>query len=119
MIKKQLTIFDIEQDSCSIADIDSELKTAKFRAIQRYLNRGKRETIAVVNKYKAGNRHNYHYFRLSYRVGSKMRHIHINGGNTLAELAQYRARKIQQMIDRGAALEEVIAATKDFNSGGK
>ena len=123
-MSKQLSLFetnvsDSEPESCSISDFDSELKTAKFKAIQRYLNNGNRDTIACVNRYKAGNRNNYFYYRLSYRAGKKMKHVHIPGGNTIAELAQYRAKKLQTMIDRGADVAELLAAVADYANGVK
>lgn len=111
-----LNLLDSEPNSRSLADSDSELKTAKFKAIQRYLNNGERDTIACVNKYRAGNRKNHFYYRLSYREGLKMKHLHIPGGNTQSELANYRAQKLQAMIDRSCELEELIAQIADFRS---
>lgn len=123
-MNKQLNLFsddrfDSEQNSCSIAEIDSELKTAKFRAIQRFLDNGEKEAIACVNRYKAGNRNNFYYYRLSYRQRRKMKHIHIPGGNTHSDLANYRAKKLQELIDRGAELGEIIAMVQMFRSGEK
>jgi hypothetical protein len=119
-MSKQLSLNLVsEPESRSITDSVSEQKTAKFRAIQRYLNNGERDTIACVNRYKAGNRNNYFYYRLSYRQGKKIKHVHIPGGNTKAELVQYRANKLQTMIDRGADLAELLAAIADFSKPSK
>ena len=115
VVETQLTIPDIDSESVSISFSDSDAKTAKQQALQRYLDNGK-EPIACVNVYSPGKR-NTKYFRLSYRAGKKMKHTHIRGGSTISELAIYRAKKLQSMIDRGAELAEVIAAVQDFNSG--
>jgi hypothetical protein len=112
---EQLTILTVDSDSdpVSLSISDSERKHA---AIQRFLDRGEKEPTASVNTYSPGKRKS-EYYRLSYRVGKKMKHIHLRGGSTIAELATYRARKLQAMIDRGAELAEVIAAVRTFNGG--
>jgi hypothetical protein len=58
------------------------------------------------------------YYRLSYRYGRTVKHIHIKGGSVIAELATYRAKQLQGLIDRGAELAEVLAAAATFNGGG-
>jgi hypothetical protein len=100
-------------EQLTILTVDSEHKQA---AIQRFLDRGEKEPTASVNTYSPGKRKS-EYYRLSYRQGRKMKHIHLRGGSTLAELATYRANKLQAMIDRGAELAEVIAAVRTFNGG--
>lgn len=114
---EQLRLFDgaIDDESVSIADDASEHKR---QAIQRFLDRGAKENDCYVNQYYPGKRATK-YFRLSYRQGKKMKHIHIPGGNTKAELAQYRAKKLEEMINRGAELGEVIAAVQTYRSGAK
>ena len=122
-MKKQLTIFDdlngvSDTQSLSITKSVSDAKTAKQKAIQRYLDRAEKETSACITKYSPGKRKT-EYYRLSYRVGKKVKHIHIRGGSTISELAQYRAKKLQEMIDRGAELAEILAQLATFNGGGK
>ncbi len=56
------------------------------------------------------------YYRLSYRRRHKMKHLHIPGGNIRSRLAQYRAKKIKELIDRGAELEEVIALVQTYRA---
>jgi hypothetical protein len=115
-MSEQLCLFDADSDnerlSLSISDSDRQIK--KQQAIQKYLDRADKEAIACVNKYSPGKRKT-EYYRLSYRRGRKMRHIHIRGGSTIAELANYRAKVLQAMIDRGAELSEVLAAVATFN----
>ena len=43
-----------------------------------------------------------------------MKHVHIPGGNVNSTLATYRAKELQEMIDRGAKLNEVLAAITDY-----
>lgn len=114
-MNEQLTIPMAVSDSdpVSLTDIVSEHKQA---AIQRFLDRGEKEPIACVNTYSPGKR-NSEYYRLSYRQGRKVKHIHIRGGSTIAELATYRAQKLQALINRGAELPEVLAAVRTFNGG--
>ena len=122
-MNKQLSMFG-ENVSITDAVSDSDMSITEFvsdakkQAIQRFLDNGEKETIACVTTYSPGGR-STRYFRLSYRLRKKIKHIHIRGGSTIAELAIYRAKKLQAMIDRGAELEEVIAAVRTFNGGGK
>lgn len=91
---------------------------AKRQAIQRFLNNGKSDPSFSINKYSPGRRAT-EYYRLSFQWQGKKKHIHIRGGSTISELANYRVKELQTMIDRGAELAEVIAAVETFNSGGK
>ena len=111
---EQLELSLVSDDKASITENVSDAKTAKHQAIQRYLDRAEKETIACVTKYSPGKRKT-EYYRLSYRLGRKVKHIHIRGGSTISDLATYRAKKLQAMIDRGADLEEILAAVKTFN----
>jgi hypothetical protein len=108
------TVSDSDRTSLTLSVSDAQIK--KQQAIQKYLDRANKEAIACVTRYSPGRRKN-EYYRLSYRQGRKVKHIHIKGGSTIAELATYRAEKLQAMIDRGAELAEVIAAVKTFNGG--
>lgn len=98
----------------SLTDNVSDVQTKKQQAIQKYLNRASKETTACITTYSPGRRKTEDY-RLSYRVGRKVKHIHLRGGSTIAELATYRASVLQAMINRGAELSEVLAAVATFN----
>lgn len=118
-MSEQLCLFEADSDtqSLSLSEFDSDRQIKKQQAIQKYLDRAShKETTACVSKYSPGKRKT-EYYRLSYRVGLKMKHIHIKGGSTIAELATYRAKVLQAMIDRGAELSEVLAAVATFNGG--
>lgn len=112
-MSKQLSLFESVSENKSVSITDS-VSEAKRQAIQRFLNSGDRDPICSVNTYSVSGSKN-RYYRLSYRAGKKVVHIHIKGGNVRANLATNRAKKLQGMIDRGAALDEILAAVKDFN----
>jgi hypothetical protein len=116
-MNRQLTIYDnvfcSDTNSLSLQDSRSD---SKRQAIQRYLNQGKPEPTICVNEYSPGRR-KARYYRLSYEWQGKKKHIHIKGGNTETSLATYRAKKLRELIDRGADLEEVLAMAATFNGG--
>jgi hypothetical protein len=110
---EQLTIpgFCSDSDPVSLQNTRSDRKK---QAIERYLRQGKKEPSISVNKYSPGKRKT-EYYRVSYQLGNRKKHIHLRGGSTIAELANYRASVLQAMIDRGAELSEVLAAVATFN----
>ena len=96
----------MEQDKMTQLTLFPVASDAKHQAIQRFLTRGKDSPIAHVNTYSPGRRKT-EYYRLSYRCGGGMKHVHIPGGSTIANLAQYRAKELLKMITRGAELNEL------------
>jgi hypothetical protein len=52
------------------------------------------------------------YFRFSYRDGSRMRHIHIRGGNTDSPIAQAKVREVRSLQAAGMAPAEIAAMLK-------
>ena len=119
-MNKQLTIYDASDgvsDTKSVS-LTNSVSEHKRQAIQRFLDKGKKDHDVCVNTYSPGKRKT-EYFRLSYRVGRKVKHNHIPGGSVIAPLAQYRASKLKELIDRGAELSEVLALLKNYRSGQK
>lgn len=116
-MNEQLSLFDGVSDTKSASLTDS-VSEHKRQAIQRFLDSGKKEHEVCLNKYSPGKR-KAEYFRLSYRIGRKVKHLHIPGGNIYSELAQYRVKQLQALIDRGCEPPEAIAMVKMFRSGGK
>ena len=114
---RQMSIFDVISDTPEPSLMDS-ISDAKHQAIQRFLDSGDKDPIAHINKYSPGRR-NRQYYRLSYFWHGKTKHVHVPGGNVNSRLATYRAGKIQNMIDRGAELAELVAAVKDYRGGEK
>ncbi len=107
-----------EETSNDVSSSITESVIDQKRAIiQRYLDRAATEAQCSVNEYQK-SRSQRKYFRLSWREGKKTKHLHIPGGNVNAILAQYRARRLREMIARGAELGEVIAQVKTYAQGG-
>ncbi len=125
-VKYQLTIFDAnsgavhEKKSLSGTEVVHERKILKQQAIQRYLDRAEsKQPVAHIEKYSPGCTKR-EYYRLVYRMNPrKLKRIHIKGGSTISELANYRRKKLQAMIDRGADLGEILAQLATFNGGSK
>ena len=49
------------------------------------------------------------YFRLSYRDGSRMRHIHIRGGNTDSPIAQAKVQEVRSLLAAGVPAAEIAS----------
>ena len=49
------------------------------------------------------------YFRFSYRDGSRMRHIHIRGGNTDSPIAQAKVQEVRSLLAAGIPPAEIAA----------
>ena len=125
-MSEQFSLFKPERDSGSASLIDpisdtesaslmNPISDSQTQALQRLREKGK-DPIVCVNTYSPGKRKR-EYYRLSYFQDGKTKHLHIPGGNTRAKLAQYRAKKLQELIDRGAELEEIIAAVETYRGG--
>ncbi|MEG4225543.1 hypothetical protein QUA35_06650 [Microcoleus sp. N9_B2] len=57
------------------------------------------------------------YYRFSYRDGSRMRHIHIRGGNTDSPIAQAKVQEVRSLLAAGIPPVQIAATLR--NSGGK
>ena len=116
-MNKQMSLFGGVEDSQDVSSTRF-VEDSKRQAIQRFLDKAQAEPSASVSTYKPNGRKT-EYFRLVYRIGKKVKAVHIRGGNVRSKLARYRADKLREMIDRGAELEEILAAVNTFNSGTK
>jgi hypothetical protein len=47
------------------------------------------------------------YFRFSYRDGSKVRHVHIRGGNTDSPIAQEKVQELRSLLASGVSPAEI------------
>lgn len=118
---RQLSLFDfadyiekVSEKSSDTSSITNSVSEAKMTALKRFLTRRAKDAQCSVNQYRSGGSDNKIYWRVSWRDGNRIKHIHISGGNIYSKLANYRARKLQEMIDRGAELREVIAAVQTY-----
>lgn len=67
----------------------------------------------TINKYSPAKRKT-EYFRLSYRIGAKVKHVHIRGGNVNSKLAQNRVFELQNAINRGASIQELLTVIANY-----
>lgn len=67
----------------------------------------------AVNIYKTGNSE-AKYYRYSYYINRKIKHIHIRGGNIHSYLAQKRAQKLKDAIAAGKTHQEIIEIIKSW-----
>jgi len=52
------------------------------------------------------------YFRLSYRDGARMRHIHIRGGNTDSPIVQAKVQEVRSLLAAGIPPAKIAAMLK-------
>ena len=64
-------------------------------------------STASISAYSPNDRKT-EYFRLVYRDGIKVKAIHIKGGNVNSPLAINRANQLQEAINRGASIQELL-----------
>ena len=100
-----------ELDNDSITNPVSEPKT---QALQRFLKRGIHIGKPCINKYSPGKKQ-LSYYRFSYRVCNRVKHKHIPGGNCDSRLAIDRVQQIQNLIDRGVNIGEILALIEGFS----
>jgi hypothetical protein len=53
------------------------------------------------------------YFRFSYRDGSRMRHIHIRGGNTDSPIAQAKVAEVRSLLAAGVSPAQIAAMLRN------
>lgn len=124
-MQEQLSLFSVEDDYFLCAagrtlDSVSDSKNASLTLSKRFATKdiktvsdSKLKPSLTVNKYSPGKRKT-EYFRLSYRDGSRVKHIHIRGGNVNSLLAQSRVLKLQNAINNGASLEDILTLIKHW-----
>ena len=68
------------------------------------------QPCGAVNKYHAGGsaRGGGEYWRFSYRVGKRVRHVHIPGGCATSAIALLRAGEVREAIAAGSSAAEVL-----------
>jgi hypothetical protein len=52
------------------------------------------------------------YFRVSYRDGTRMRHIHLSGGKTDSPIAQAKVQKVRSLLAAGVPIIEIAELLK-------
>ena len=128
IVLEQLNIFDFGLGSNLILDPDlvsltksvsdadlvsitNPVSDAKTQALQRFL--GQDIGKPCITTYSPGKRE-VKYFRLSYRVRNRIKHKHIPGGNVDSNLAIERVQQIQDLINRGVNIGDILALIESF-----
>ena len=66
--------------------------------------------LKAISTYKPrGTARSGEYFRLSYRDGSRVKHVHIRGGNTGSPIAQAKAAEVRSLLVAGVLSPQEIA----------
>ena len=109
-MNQQLSLFPDERavsdrKTVSLTNV-SDAKTLTNKYFQK-------NTKPYIGTYSPARR-NAEYYRFSYRDGDTVKHIHIPGGNSASSLVQYRAQKIQGMIDRGNSVSKIITLINSY-----
>jgi hypothetical protein len=86
---------DSVSQSIAPAEVDTE---SNYKAISIYQPRGTA---------RSGE-----YFRFSYRDGSRMRHLHIRGGNTASPISQAKVQELRSLLAAGMPPAEVAATLR-------
>jgi hypothetical protein len=72
--------------------------------------------FSAVSPYKPrGTARGKEYYRLSYKCGGKVRHVHIRGGNTDSPIAQAKVREVRSLLAAGIPPAEIAAMLKVKN----
>jgi hypothetical protein len=70
-------------------------------------------TLNAISTYRPrGTARSGEYFRLSYRIGGRVIHQHIRGGNTDSPIAQAKVQEVRSLLAAGMAPAEIAAMLK-------
>ncbi|WP_019487444.1 hypothetical protein [Kamptonema formosum] len=74
------------------------------------------QPCGAVNKYHAGGsaRGGGEYWRFSYRVGKRVKHVHIPGGCATSTLASNRADEVRDAIASGSSAAQVLELIRSW-----
>jgi hypothetical protein len=99
------------------APIDSVTTVSTVSVTESITEPGVTESIAepddsvtkAISTYRPkGTARSGEYFRFSYRDGSKVRHIHIRGGNTDSPIAQAKVEEVRSALAAGVPAVEIV-----------
>ena len=94
------TVVDSVSPASTLADTEYIAEVAEDDSISR----------AISTYQPRGTARSGEYFRFSYRDGSRMRHIHIRGGNTDSPIAQAKVQEVRSQLVAGIPPKEIAAA---------
>ena len=92
----------------SLTPVEPAVSESNFPADSEYL------AINAVGTYRpGGTARSGQYYRLSYKKGSRVRHIHIRGGNTDSPIAQAKVQKVRSLLAAGITPAEIAHLLKE------
>ena len=101
----------VTESNCPHSDIDS-VTAAEVAVTESNCPSGNDDFLAfnAVSTYKPrGTARSGEYFRLSYREGGRVRHVHIKGGNTDSPIAQAKVKEVRSLLAAGIPPAEIAA----------
>lgn len=92
----------------SLTSVEPAVSESNSLADSEYL------ALNAVNAYRpGGTARGSKYYRLSYKDGTRVRHIHIRGGNTDSQIAQAKAQEVRSQLAAGIRPAEIAAMLKN------
>jgi len=94
---------------------DDSVTPAEVAVTESTLPPGNDDFLALnaVSTYQPrGTARSGEYFRLSYREGGRVRHLHIKGGNTDSPIAQEKVQEVRSLLASGVSPAEIAAMLK-------
>jgi hypothetical protein len=73
-----------------------------------------RDDNLAINAYRPrGTARGGEYYRLSYKDGGRVRHVHIRGGNTDSPIAQAKVQEVRSLLAAGVSPAEIAAMLRN------
>jgi len=91
----------------SVTSVEPAVTESKTPAEGEYL------ALNAISTYRPrGTARGGEYYRLSYKVGGKVKHIHIRGGNTNSPIAQAKVQELRALLSSGISPAEIARILK-------
>ena len=98
---------EIDRVVDSVTPVEPAVTESNFLGDGEYL------ALNAVSTYRPrGTARGGEYYRLSYKDGSRVRHVHIRGGNTDSPIAQAKVKEVRSLLAAGMSPKEVAALLK-------
>jgi hypothetical protein len=86
----------------SVTPVEPAVTASNFPVRDNYL------ALNAVSTYRPrGTARGGEYYRLSYKDGSRVRHVHIRGGNTDSPIAQAKVAEVRSLLETGVPPHEI------------
>ncbi|MEP6517444.1 hypothetical protein [Microcoleus vaginatus] len=96
----------------SITSVESAVSESSPPPVDDYL------PLNAVSTYRpGGTARSGEYYRLSYKLGGRVRHQHIRGGNTDSPIAQAKVAEVRSLLAAGTPPAKIAAMLRDSDKG--